>query len=506
MSGSESQREIPLASLCSSSRELYEEWDLSPPTISPRSELYWLEPIGIGTPYVESLSSYFRRLADAHCVSIAHLFEEKVAPLMGRQYLIQGTSTKWSSFLGTNYRYVTINGIGSMASDWIRCLEELTLRTGLRDHTMNVWSNVVSSRELFHDKPRWCSSCFNAWQKEGQEIREPLLWTLRPVQICDLHQRRLSFLCPHCNRVPQPLCVSPNLGYCSHCGDWLGELVQANEELEEIELNWQNWVTQSLRQMLIAAPTVSDMPLRSKITTSITQLIDELCCGNNTAFAQQIGRTKTTVWGWMNLEHRIRIADLLAACYWAQLAPVDLLLSDLRSGVRRTAPFNHVRPSPPPELGKPIRVVRCLDKDEIKAQLESLLRSGNVPASLREVAALVNIDRVHLSRLFPELCKLLVAECKKARADKKINRDSERYSNIQAAIAEAGERQLNVSRRVIASILRRHGKPIDEELISTALRDIRLLRLRPLDPKTDAIPPTYLAAFVPSAMNPNRGM
>lgn len=224
---------------------------------------------------------------------------------MGRQYLIQGTSTKWNSFLGTNYRYVTINAVGSMASDWIRCLEELTLCTNLRALTMNVWSNVVSSRELFQDKPGWCSSCFNAWRKAGQEIQEPLLWTLRPVQICDLHQRRLSFLCPHCRRIPQPLCVSPRPGYCSHCSGWLGDVAEADEELDELDLNWQNWVTRSLGQMLIVAPTVSEKPLRNRINTSMSQLIDELCKGNSAAFAERIGRTKTTVWGWavMRPEH-----------------------------------------------------------------------------------------------------------------------------------------------------------------------------------------------------------
>src|SRR5688572_20379032 len=62
-------------SQCSSSWEQCEEWDMSTQLISPRSKLYRLEPIGVGTPYVESLSSYFRRLADAHCVSPCIFFK-----------------------------------------------------------------------------------------------------------------------------------------------------------------------------------------------------------------------------------------------------------------------------------------------------------------------------------------------------------------------------------------------------------------------------------------------
>lgn len=74
---------------------------------------------------------------------------------MGRRYLIEGPATKWNSFLGAANRHVPINGVGSMASDWIRCLEELTLRNDLRNLTMTIWSNVISPRELFHDKPGW---------------------------------------------------------------------------------------------------------------------------------------------------------------------------------------------------------------------------------------------------------------------------------------------------------------------------------------------------------------
>ncbi len=38
--------------------EVYDSCDLEKPLIPPRSHLYHLEPIGIGTPYVESLTSF----------------------------------------------------------------------------------------------------------------------------------------------------------------------------------------------------------------------------------------------------------------------------------------------------------------------------------------------------------------------------------------------------------------------------------------------------------------
>ena len=57
-----------------------ELWDLKPPTFSPRSRLFHLVPIGIGTPHVESLTSYVSRLAVAHSVPPGTLLAIEIGP------------------------------------------------------------------------------------------------------------------------------------------------------------------------------------------------------------------------------------------------------------------------------------------------------------------------------------------------------------------------------------------------------------------------------------------
>lgn len=47
-----------------------ELWDLTCPAIPPRSRLFHLAPIGIGTPWTESLTGYLARLAEAHGVLV----------------------------------------------------------------------------------------------------------------------------------------------------------------------------------------------------------------------------------------------------------------------------------------------------------------------------------------------------------------------------------------------------------------------------------------------------
>lgn len=64
--------------------------DLTLPAMPLRSRLYPLKPIGVGTPLVESLTSYLTRLAYAHCVPVTKLAEVEIAPLLNKS----GTLTK----------------------------------------------------------------------------------------------------------------------------------------------------------------------------------------------------------------------------------------------------------------------------------------------------------------------------------------------------------------------------------------------------------------------------
>ena len=56
----------------------FDSWDLAPATIPPRSRLHSIVPIGIGTPFVESLTGYMIRLAASHAVRVSDLIEHEL--------------------------------------------------------------------------------------------------------------------------------------------------------------------------------------------------------------------------------------------------------------------------------------------------------------------------------------------------------------------------------------------------------------------------------------------
>jgi hypothetical protein len=62
----------------------YELWNIAMPRLPARSRLYSLAPIGIGSPLVESVTSYLMRLAEAHAVSPGNLVRTEIFPRLAQ--------------------------------------------------------------------------------------------------------------------------------------------------------------------------------------------------------------------------------------------------------------------------------------------------------------------------------------------------------------------------------------------------------------------------------------
>src|ERR1044071_3182233 len=78
----------------------------------PRSRLYHLAPIGVGTPHVECLSGYAARLADEHSTTLYYLFSREVAPLINKPGTIS-LRVSFASFAKA------VNGLGTIAADLV---------------------------------------------------------------------------------------------------------------------------------------------------------------------------------------------------------------------------------------------------------------------------------------------------------------------------------------------------------------------------------------------------
>ncbi len=130
--------------------DVFESWDLNAPPLPRRSLLLPVEPIGIGTPFVESLTSYIARLAEVHAVKVSDLVGYVLAACAPRDAPIVSERAR-SYRMGSGFRPGThaINGLAEDARRWITAVETATDRTGLRLLTLRPLKQVFCKQSLF---------------------------------------------------------------------------------------------------------------------------------------------------------------------------------------------------------------------------------------------------------------------------------------------------------------------------------------------------------------------
>jgi len=355
-----------------------EVWNLELPTLPERSHFYHLKPMGVGTPYAESLTSYITRLAEAHCVSPKALVVRELLPMFGRPALSEQNPRIHNLW---NSDAMTINGTSAYARDWVRALERLTLRSDLSFLTMLTWSDVINRRGLLRATQAWCPDCFGEWQRNNSCLYHPLLWSLKAVTICPRHHMRLSTHCLHedCSRPFPLLSLSSRLGYCPYCGQWLGlepgPLGGKDEEkTSDDDLARQCWIANAIGELIEAASRLLAPPRREKLASSITQCSDQLADGSLSLLARRLGIHNGTLYFW---QQRCKIPffeTLLRLCWGLGISPRLLLIEDVEDYSNITSI-------------KPIKRRQCksIGDNELRKVLEACLLE-EPPPSLKEVA------------------------------------------------------------------------------------------------------------------------
>lgn len=227
--------------------EIYDSCNLEKPLIPPRSRLYHLEPIGIGTPHVESLTSFLMRLANAHSVEVNTLVAKEISNYFNQRYVQDNLSKGLSTLFN---RGAALNSNGILASQLCQSLEKLTLRKDLSFLTLFLSNKTFSSRKLLRKSKAWCSACYEQWQISGKTVYEPFLWTLESIEVCSEHFQPLTNKCHHCKHTIPWLTGRAKVGYCPKCDRWLGSFLQNHHNHNESDLAEYIWIAQSLGELI----------------------------------------------------------------------------------------------------------------------------------------------------------------------------------------------------------------------------------------------------------------
>jgi hypothetical protein len=442
-------------------------WSIEKPQLPKRSRLYHLPPVGVGTPFVESLTSYIARLAKSHSVFPGILLSKEIVPLVPKVY-------RSTNLFGTRNLTGAVNGTGTMALDLVQALETLTLRNDLPFLTLISWTNVLPQRKLLRPVRAWCPTCYEEWRSTKQIIYEPLMWSIEALTLCPLHRKRLHFQCPHCRCQLSPLAPYSQPGYCSKCLKWLG--ISSNSEqsnskvLGEEELVWQIFVSDSIGKLLAAAPHLPQPLLRERMAQAFCAYVTQVTEGNIAAFARLLQIPKNKVWMWHSGKVLPQLNVLLKVCYCLRTSVLNFLLKDtveenvnLMTTLPQTQVVNQFTQSPNVES----------DLNRVQRLLEGVLQGDEEPPPpMTEVAKHLGYDKRVLRRRFPGLCRAISAQYLQYKKEARAERIKQCCEEVQQAVKHLYTQGVYPSEANVSKTLARPGCFRDKE-VRAALQQAR---------------------------------
>ncbi len=418
--------------------EKYEEWDVTVPSIPPRSRLFHLEPIGIGTPYVESLTSYFIRLAEVHHVFPGMLMKKVVEPLV-RDYS-QQKDLRHYYLIGGSLSNL-LNAMGNPAIAMVHDLERLTLHADLRHLTLLNWAEVLSIRNLIRQVKAWCPLCYQEWRTRGQIVYDPLLWVWESVTMCMRHHCRLSTRCPHqsCQQSFPVLAWRSRPGCCVFCQRWLGMASGMSSTpasyLKEEEVMWQQWVIDNIGNLLALTPMIELPPTQKQVHDKLALGIQHASKGNIASFARSLGVNKARVQGWLTRNNLLDTEALLHVCYFLGCSLREFLVEDAL-----TYQLREVKRFPLETLRK--RTSVQTNRATVWQMLEQTLATEeDPPPSVREMARRLNCNGRVLYECHPTACNEIATRYKEYRrrqAKERVHLHRDEIRRVSLALHTAG--------------------------------------------------------------------
>jgi len=432
---------------------LCEIWDLTLPAYSPHSRLYALEPLGVDTSHVESLTSYMARLAAAHSVSLRTLVIQELLPLLKRDYLSNPFGNCLDSFWIEAAR--ALNGTGILARDWAQALERLNLRTDLRFLTLLPWTAVLTQQRLMRFTRAWCPDCFIEWQAAGQPIYEPLLWSVNAVSLCVRHQQTLLERCPYpdCHAKLPVLASHLHPGYCSKCSRWLGVADDtSNLSWTTEQWRWQIWIAETVGELLSHNMDLTVILHLRNIPDLITAAREQVADGSMQNLEKRLQLSRRTVNAWRSGKQIPQLESLLRLCYCCGVSLYDLFT--LQSGTLNLGKLK-IRSLPDiPNLTGNRRHRIPIDLVYIRQSLEDVLaQEEQPPPSMRAVAKRLNYSPRELREHFPELSKAICSRRKDYYKVRREQRILQLKDEIRQAMLEIHSQGLYPSSRRVGLLL-----------------------------------------------------
>ncbi|MBP3972479.1 TniQ family protein [Bacillus sp. WL1] len=289
----------------------------------PRRSTYLnLKPYGLGTGFVESLTSYVGRLAYKHNVSPKFIVEDVMSERIGR------SDTKKRAHCR---RYnLSLNGVLYFIKWFVQGLEYMTCNKNLTLLTMLTFEPILHSKGIFKGKRAWCPDCYNEMFNIHGEVYDPLIWCFEQVHFCPKHNRLLLTQCPYidCQSIQRVFNRYSNV-YCQKCNRWLGASEAAHTKIQMVqkEKEWQSWINQNIEELLIATPYVK-APSIGKVFYIMNECFQKQFKNNIGLFYEYMGKEFLSLCTMNRWRTKIYLEELLRFSYCTNVSLVELFTKD----------------------------------------------------------------------------------------------------------------------------------------------------------------------------------
>lgn len=363
----------------------FEIWNLAEPVHPKPSSLYPLAPLGVGTPYIESLSSYLTRLAEVHAVSVSRLIF----------YLLSSSYPSRGSLPTKQYAYLA-NGIGKSAWHLLHALEGAAARSDLGCLTLSFLQNAIAQKTVLRKTAAWCPACLEQWRVTGRTIYSPLLWSISAVVVCPVHSSPLIEHCPHCHSRFTPLRANARSGHCSICLHWLGrsDSVSPQGSLDERELNVG--VARSVGQVLAMKADLRQDFVPTTLSRHLERCLNQTKGATMHYLSELAGSRYDVVSGWISGQLKPRLDQICRLSYRLSM-PLTMLFLEI--------PPDWSGPEVAPRPSRNRRSLSFGTEAEIREILKAAL-SEYPPPSVAEVARRMKFPSPETLRYRePDLCR-----------------------------------------------------------------------------------------------------
>ncbi|MBE4906945.1 TniQ family protein [Bacillus luteolus] len=399
-----------------------------------RSVLFNIEPLGLGTPYVESLSSYISRLARYHCLSTGTLFSKLIAIYLNKYYITEIAGRGGDGFYDSSNG---VNGIGSLAIDFVEVIEFLTSRNNISKLTFLPWSSILPTRGLMETKKKWCPFCYEDSLANQSEVYDPLIWSLKESKYCLKHKVTLVSTCNRCYRKINFLSRDSNPGFCHSCKSWLGSHTETfYNEIEPLDMKIGN--SERIGEMLEISSGVRPINIRrSQVGEALNFYLNSCFKGDLKAFAHVLETPITTFRYWQKGINLPPLRGLLKICLNLDIGLLDFIeMKHIEIHSYENKVFSQTY----------TKEIKKYDHDKVKAILMEEITNPK-GTSLSQLAKVIGCDRKLLYIKFPNESKQIVDNNKSNLMYRKIERRVTSEEKLLKAIKNLLDKDLYPSRR-----------------------------------------------------------